>query len=333
MKSAISTNTGINNIPNYNAAKGDDLEVVIYYYHPDHLGSNTFVTDMVGLPYQMFVNLPFGETMAEQTSTRYFQNPYKFNGKELDAETGLYYYSARYYDPRGSLWLGVDPLAEKNNFESPYVFVHNNPLIYIDPDGRDGILVVFPDYKVDTETRLGKQPLGHAGVLLIDNKTGYTRYYEYGRYATTDGTKGKVRNVRVSKVVIDPETGKPTQESLNKVLGQLSKASGQNGRIQGAYVEGDFDKMNDYAQGKLNESDPNHPDYNKDREPYSLTGNNCGTFSCDVLKQDPEAKKKAPWIFIPTPDNMAEEYQDNFPKVDYNSKTKTTTSDIYKKED
>lgn len=130
-----------------------------------------------------------------------------------------------------------------------------------------------------------------------------------------------------------PKTGKPTQESLNKVLGQISKASGQNGRIQGAYVEGDFDKMNDYAQGKLNESDPNNPDYNKDREPYSLTGNNCGTFSCDVLKQDPEAKKKAPWIFIPTPDNMVEEYQDNFPKVDYNPETKTTSSEIYKKED
>lgn len=229
--------------------------------------------------------------------------------------------------------MSVDPLTGKNNFESPYVFVHNNPLIYLDPDGKDGILVVFPDYKVDTETRLGKQPLGHAGVLLIDNKTGYTRYYEYGRYATTDGTKGKVRNVRVSNVVIDPKTGKPTQESLNKVLGQISIASGQNGRIQGAYVEGDFDKMNDYAQGKLNESDPNNPDYNKDREPYSLTGNNCGTFSCDVLKQDPEAQKKAPWIFIPTPDNMVEEYQDNFPKVDYNPETKTTTSEIYKKED
>ena len=230
-------------------------------------------------------------------------------------------------------FLSVDPLAEKNNFESPYVYVHNNPLIYIDPDGRDGILVVFPDYKVDTETRLGKQPLGHAGVLLIDNKTGLTKYYEYGRYATSDGTKGRVRNVTISNVVIDPETGKPTQASLNKVLGQISKKSGQGGRIQGAYVEGDFDKMNDYAQEKLKESNPQYSEYDKDRDPYSLTGNNCGTFGCDVLKQDPDAKKKAPWIIIPTPDNMAEEYQDNFPKVDYNSKTKTTTSDIYKKED
>jgi len=210
----------------------------------------------------------------------------------------------------------------------------NNPLKYIDPTGKDGVLVVFPDYKVDTETRLGKQPLGHAGVLLINNKTGLTKYYEYGRYATSDGTKGKVRNVRISDVVIDKETGKPTQKSLNKVFGEISKASGQNGRIKGAYVEGDFDKMNDYAQDKLKESNPEYKEeYNKDRESYSLTGNNCGTFGCDVLKQDSEAKKKAPWILIPTPNNMAKEYQDNFPSVNYDPKTKTTSGELYKKED
>ncbi len=79
-------------IPDYSTAMRGELEVVVYYYHPDHLGSNTFVTDMTGQPYQMFVNLPFGETMAEQTSTGYFLNQYKFNGKELDQETGLYHY-------------------------------------------------------------------------------------------------------------------------------------------------------------------------------------------------------------------------------------------------
>jgi RHS repeat-associated protein len=39
---------------------------------------------------------------------------YKFNGKELDEETGLYYYGARYYDPRISIWLSVHPLAERH---------------------------------------------------------------------------------------------------------------------------------------------------------------------------------------------------------------------------
>ena len=91
--------------------------------------------------------------------------------------------------------------------------------------------------------------------------------------------------------------------------------------------------MNDYAKGKLKESNPEYKEYSKDRESYSFTGNNCGTFATDVLKQDPEAKKKAPWIIIPTPGNIAKEYQDNFPAVNYNSNTNTTTGDIYKKED
>lgn len=117
------------------------------------------------------------------------------------------------------------------------------------------------------------------------------------------------------------------------MLGQISDKAGQKGRIQGAYVEGDFGKMNDYAQDKLKESNYQYEEYNKDRKPYSLTGNNCGTFGCDVLKQDPKAKKQAPWIIIPTPDNMAEEYQDNFPSVNYNPQTKTTSGELYKKED
>ncbi len=209
-------------------------------------------------------------------------------------------------------------------------------------------MVVFPDYKVDPEldvTVWGKNfkspklPLGHAGVLLIDNETGLTKYYEFGRYRTTDGVKGRVRSsdinreLSLSNVVIDPETGKPTQESLNKVLGELSEKVGQGGRIQGAYVEGDFGVMNDYAQQKLKESNPGFEEHSTDREPYDLYTNNCGTFGCDVLKQDEGAAENAPWIFNPTPDNVAEEYQDNFPKVDYDPKTKTTTSDVYKKEE
>lgn len=46
-----------------------------------------------------FLNLPFGETMAEQLPSTYYSSPYKFNGKELDQETGLYYYGASDYDP------------------------------------------------------------------------------------------------------------------------------------------------------------------------------------------------------------------------------------------
>jgi len=257
-------------------------------------------------------------------------------------------FGARIYDSRVGRWLSVDPHASKYPSWSPYAFVFDNPLIYVDLDGRDGVLIIFPDYKVDPELEITvagetyqapKLPLGHAGVLLIDNETGLTKYYEYGRYSTTDETKGRVRSSDTDKalvifnVVIDPETGKPTKESLNKVLGQISEKSGHGGRIQGAYVEGDFDKMNDYAQEKLKESNPQYKEYDKDRAPYKLSGNNCGTFGCDVIKQDPEAAKNAPWIWIPTPDNIGEEYQDNFPSVNYDPETNSTSGDLYKKED
>jgi RHS repeat-associated protein len=117
-------------------------------YHPDHLGSGTLVTDRDGEPYQFFLNLPYGETLLEQGGYSY-DNPYKFNGKELDKETGLYYYGARYYDPSIILWLSVDPLAHKYPGLSPYNFVENNPIIHIDPDGREKIVVTGGEYTSD----------------------------------------------------------------------------------------------------------------------------------------------------------------------------------------
>jgi RHS repeat-associated protein len=112
----------------------------IYYYHSDHLGTGTFLSDFDGNPYQFFLNLPFGETMAEQHSySGDYTNRYKFNGKELDEETGFYYYGARYYNPKFSIWLSIDPLAEKFSGWNPYNFCLNNPIYFIDPDGMAAV--------------------------------------------------------------------------------------------------------------------------------------------------------------------------------------------------
>jgi RHS repeat-associated protein len=62
-------------------------------------------------------------------------------GLRLDEETGLYYYGARYYDPRTSIWLSTDPLAEKYPAHNPYVYCLQNPVNIIDPDGPEGIVV------------------------------------------------------------------------------------------------------------------------------------------------------------------------------------------------
>ena len=84
---------------------------------------------------------PYGG-MISNWSTNVDTQPYKYNGKELGLQHGLdlYDYGARMYDPATILWTSVDPLAEKYPWFSPYVYCMNNPVKFIDPDGRDGII-------------------------------------------------------------------------------------------------------------------------------------------------------------------------------------------------
>ena len=100
------------------------------------LGSTTLITNDSGEVVQRVEYLPTGETFIEQQDTSWV-SPYKFNGKELDEETGLYYYGARYYDPRLSMWLGTDPMQGKYPGISTYAFCMGNPVKYLDSDGRE----------------------------------------------------------------------------------------------------------------------------------------------------------------------------------------------------
>jgi RHS repeat-associated protein len=142
----------------------------IYFYHPDHLGTSTFLTDANGNAYQFFLNLPFGETMAEQLPSSSYTSPYKFNGKELDAETGLYYYGARYYDPKSSIWLSVDPLVEKFPNISPYAYCENNPTNMVDPTGMSSKSANSPIYDSESGKYLGVDNQGflRGEVLFMD---------------------------------------------------------------------------------------------------------------------------------------------------------------------
>ena len=132
-----------------------------YYYHSDHLGSATMISDWEGKEYQRIEYTPYGETWVEKTNNSGSEFlPYKFTGKEVDQETGLYYYGARYLDPKYSMWISTDPaLGEyvpemgkgnaKDSGSLPgmggifnhingnlYAYAGNNPVRYIDPDGR-----------------------------------------------------------------------------------------------------------------------------------------------------------------------------------------------------
>jgi RHS repeat-associated protein len=106
----------------------------LYFYHPDHLGNTSYVTDAGGEVYQHLEYFAFGETFVDEHSNT-DAIPYLFNGKELDEETGLYYFGVRYYDPRTSIWQSVDPLGDVMPGWSPYRGFNDNPVKYTDPRG------------------------------------------------------------------------------------------------------------------------------------------------------------------------------------------------------
>lgn len=100
-----------------------------YYYHSYYLGSSTLITDGTGFISQQVEYLPYGEVFLEkQRNEDDYLSPYRFNGKELDEETGLYYYGARYMNPRLSIWYATDPMQEKYPNVSSYCYTFNNPI-------------------------------------------------------------------------------------------------------------------------------------------------------------------------------------------------------------
>ena len=184
----------------------------ICYHLKDHLGSIRAIVDGSGRLLEENDYYAFGHRHPRSEQAQFSANRFKYNGKELQTVGGLGYldYGARMYDQSLGRWFTTDPLSEKYYGLSPYVYCGNNPLRYVDPDGRDAIYIAFPKYRAN-----GIPFTGHAGVLLIDNKTGLIKYYEYGRY-DKEG-KGLVRTVTISNVVIGKD-GKPTIQSLNKVI-------------------------------------------------------------------------------------------------------------------
>ncbi len=111
------------------------------YYLKDHLGNTRVTYTQKGEVLQDNNYYPFGMSTGE--ATNYFanaclENKYLYNGKELDDDLGVgwYDYGARFYDPQLGRWHALDNLADKYFHLSPYSYVANNPILFIDPDGQ-----------------------------------------------------------------------------------------------------------------------------------------------------------------------------------------------------
>ena len=116
----------------------DDREY--HYYLKDHQGNNRVLVNKNGGVEEINHYYPFGGVFASEENVQ----PYKYNGKELDAKKGLnwYDYGARHYDATLGRWHAVDPLAEKYYSVSPYNYCMNNPMNAIDPDGKLPVFLI-----------------------------------------------------------------------------------------------------------------------------------------------------------------------------------------------
>ena len=108
----------------------------VYYFHKDHLGSSTVMTGDTGAEVESSEYRPYG-SFRSQTGTEV--SDYKFTDQEWDAESGLYNYDARLYDPVIGRFISADnfvPRPFDPQSLNRYSYCRNNPLIYVDPTGH-----------------------------------------------------------------------------------------------------------------------------------------------------------------------------------------------------
>ncbi len=109
------------------------------YYHNDNLGSPIILTDEQQNIKQTYFYGPFGNYEFKHGYVQDDINPYQYTGQEQDADIGLMYYNARYYDSEVGRFISEDPAAAQvlnPKTLNRYVYCVNNPLIYTDPSGE-----------------------------------------------------------------------------------------------------------------------------------------------------------------------------------------------------
>ena len=120
----------------YSLTRPDTTAELTYFFHPDHLGSASWITDLSGQPVQHLQYKPFGgDYIDQQDPNTEYSERFRFTGKERDAETGYDYFGARYYSSSLGIWLSVDPMSDKYPSISPYVYCADNPMRLVDPKG------------------------------------------------------------------------------------------------------------------------------------------------------------------------------------------------------
>jgi RHS repeat-associated protein len=206
-----------------------------YFYHTDHLGSTVLVTDEAGKQVWSAEYTPFGKVASHEGE---LEHAAKFTGKDLDEDTGLYYFNARWYDQEVGRFVSEDPGDDPNN-PNLYTYCANNPLINTDPSGTES--------KWEKELYIGSNK---DTSYNADNYTPKNTYDEIlTEYTVTQdllsksiytrpGTKmGEIRGI-VIHYVANPQTSAKLNRDYWESLKKGIEILDENGKPTGEYYKG-----------------------------------------------------------------------------------------------
>jgi len=248
----------------------------LYRYITDHQGSLRLIVNVAsGEVAQQLDYDEFG--MITRDTNPGFQ-PFGYACGIYETSSGLTRFGFRDYDADSGRWTSKDPIDFSGGDSDLYGYVGGNPLSSVDPAGLAGTAVYFSGYQVDTGMGFSL-PLGHAGVIAIDNKTGATQYFDFGRYG---GQYGDVRGPFDVGVIKFDKDGMPTNESWNAVRNTVSIMFGKGNFPNSVYNrDADAGKIIQFALDRQK---------NVAKYPYTINpfGKNkfnvCVTFAKDALE-------------------------------------------------
>ena len=240
-----------------------------HYYLKDHQGNNRVVINQSGSVEETNHYYPFGGVFASTNNVQH----YKYNGKEYDGRKGLnwYDYEARHYDAALGRFIMIDPLTERYYFTSSYIYCLDNPIKFVDIDGKR------PRIFVETKG------LGHTFITTGEGKDMVV--YTYGRYGGLTGGKSSARNLsRNGEGVLIVMRGNEAweyikHETINKEASVYEVTNGSDEKI-----DIHFNEMFSSSKIKPSEGKYKNADNAKVVDTYDLWNNNCTTKSVEAIK-------------------------------------------------
>ncbi len=199
---------------------------------------------------------------------------YKYNGKEYQDELGLnvYDYGNRNYDPAIGRYFNMDKYSEKYMPLSPYNYVADNPLKYIDKKGDSIMLIIGKPYK---DFKGEDHPYGHVALRVYNSAEGYDYVYDFGRYGAVRGVFNQTGD-GILNVYDNSEAYFKSEQAIRESVGYAEYSSVAEDKAIIAHFNSLISKGSVYRKGKDKTS-------YKLKDDYDIFDNNCTTVSCGGL--------------------------------------------------